>query len=131
VLVQLQAATLLIGITPNSHISFVSNTYGGRASDIFIVEDSRFCNRLQPQDQVMVDRGFKINDLLAFHQCSLTIPPGKHGNLQMSASNVQETSLIANVRIYVEQAIKRVKDFYILKKELPIRLLPLLLQKLL
>ena len=100
--------------------NFFSNTYGGRASDIFRVEDSRFCNRLQPHDQVMADRGFKINDLLAFHQCSLTIPPSKHGNLQMSALDVQETSLIANVRIYVEQAIKRVKDFDILKKELPL-----------
>ena len=99
-------AKFFIGITPNGHISFVSNTYGGRASDIFIVEDSRFCNRLQAQDQVMADRGFKINDL-AFNQCSLTIPPSKHGNLQMSASHVKETSLIANVRIYVEQAIKR------------------------
>ena len=92
-------AKFLIGITPNGYISFVSNTYGGRASDIFIVEDSRFCNRLQPQDQVMADRGFKINDLLAFHQCTLTIPPSKHGNLQISASDVQETSFIANVRI--------------------------------
>ena len=74
----------------------------------------------------MEERGFKINDLLAFHQCALTIPPSKHGNLQMSASDVQETSLIANVRIHVEQAIKRVKDFNILKKELPISLSPLL-----
>ena len=43
----------------------------------------------------------------------------------MSTSDVQKTSLIANVRIYVEQAIKRVKDFTILKNELPVSLLPL------
>ena len=108
-------AKFFIGITPNGHISFVSDTYGGRASDVFMVEDSGFCNKLRPHDQVMADRGFEVNDLLAYYQCSLTIPPRKHGNLQMSASNVQETSIIANVPIYVEKAIKRSKDFYILK----------------
>ena len=34
--------------TPNGHISFVSDTYGGRARDVFIVEDSGFWNKLQP-----------------------------------------------------------------------------------
>ena len=93
---------------------FVSNTYGGRASDIFIVEDSRFCNRLQPQDQVMAD-------------CGLPFSSGHQGNVEICRCQHQkETSLIANVRIYVEQAIKRVIDFDILKKELPISLLPLL-----
>ena len=106
----------LIGITPNGHISFVSDTYGGRASAVFIVEDSRFCKKLQPHDQVMADREVKVNNLLACHQCSLTVSQSKHGNLQMSASDVQETSVIANVCIYVEHAIKCIKDFYILEK---------------
>ena len=78
-----------------------------------IVTDSGFCYQLQPDDQVMADRGFKIHDLLSFYQCSLAIPPLKHANLQMLTSDVQKTSLIANVRIYVEEAIKRVKDFTI------------------
>ena len=71
----------------------------------------------------MADRGFKISELLPFHQCSLTVSQSKHGNLQMLVSNVQETSIIANVRHYFEQASKRIKDFYIFKKELPITLL--------
>ena len=90
-----------------------------------IVTDSGFCYQLQPYDQVMADRGFKIHDLLSFYQCSLAIPPSKHANLQMLTSDVQKTSLITNVRIYVEEAIRRVKDFTILKNELPISLLPL------
>ena len=110
----------LIGITPNGAISFASPVYGGRASDAFIVKDCRFLNSLQPYDEVMADRGFKIHDLLSFHQCFLTIPPSKHTNLQMSAKEVKTTSRIANVRIYVEQAIKRIKHFLILKRELPI-----------
>lgn len=116
----------LIGITPNGAISFASPVYGGRASDAFIVKDCRFLNSLQPYDEVMADRGFKIHDLLSFHQCFLTIPPSKHTNLQMSPKEVKTTSRIANVRIYVEQAIKRIKHFLILKRELPISLLPLI-----
>ncbi|PFX23601.1 THAP domain-containing protein 11 [Stylophora pistillata] len=87
----------LIGITPNGHISFVSETFSGRSSDVFIVENSGFLNYLQPHDQVMADRGFKIHDLLAYYQCSLTIPPSKHSNLQMSGADVRNTSLIANM----------------------------------
>ena len=42
----------------------------------------------------------------------------------MTATNIQKTSRIANVRIYVEQAIARMKTFCIIKHELPISLLP-------
>ena len=115
----------LVGITPNGAISFLSDVFGGRASDLFIVKNCGFVDYLQPHDQVMVDRGFKIKDLLAFSQCSLAIPPSKRGGLQMSSTDVQDTSRIANVRIYVEQAIRRIKTFGILKRELPITLLPL------
>jgi hypothetical protein len=115
----------LLGITPNGTISYVSDCYGGRASDKFIVEDSIFLRMLMPGDEVMADRGFKIQDLLGFWQCSLTIPPSKHENLQMTASDVALTSKIANVRIYVEQAIKRMKVYHILQSELPVNLLPI------
>ena len=57
-----------IGITSNDFISYVSNCCGGRASDKLIVNDSRFVNRLEPYDQVMADRGFKIRDGLAMFQ---------------------------------------------------------------
>ena len=66
----------LVGITPNGGaICYVSDCYGGRASDKFIVEDSGFLRKLTLGDQIMADRGFKIHDILAFWQCSLVIPP--------------------------------------------------------
>ena len=43
----------------------------------------------------------------------------------MSNTDVQDTSRIANLRIYVEQAIQRIKTFGILNRELPITPLPL------
>ena len=65
----------LIGITPNGLISFIYDCYGGRASDKFIVMNSKFMNRLEPYDQVMADRGFKIRNDLAMFQATLAIPP--------------------------------------------------------
>ena len=73
----------------------------------------------------MADRGFKIQDELAFYQCSLAIPPSKHTNFQMTQAAVKETSKIANVRIYVEQAIKRIKEFRILQHVIPVSILPI------
>ena len=44
----------------------------------------------------------------------------------MTATDVHKTSRTANVRIYVEQAIARMKNLHIIKHELPISLLPLI-----
>ena len=116
---------VLIGITPNGLISFVSDCYGGRATDKHIVENSSFLQFVQPNDQIMADRGFKIAEMLAFYQCSLAIPPSKCGELQMSKEQVKNTSQIANARIYVEQAMKRLKDYRILSNEIPLTLISL------
>ena len=116
----------LIAITPNGAISWLSPLYGGRASDIFIVRNSGFLDILEPYDQVMADRGFKIKTDLAYKQCTLCIPPSACKGIQMSKEKVQETSNIANVRIYVEQAIKRMKHFRILKITQPLLYLPIM-----
>ena len=57
----------------------------------------------------MADRGFKIKDDLAAYQCTLAIPPIACRTLQLSTADVRDTSRIANLRIFVEQAIGRVK----------------------
>ena len=72
----------------------------------------------------MADRGFKIKEELMMKMASLCIPPSKAVSIQMLAKDVKKTSNIANVRIYVEQAIGKMKVFDILKHEFPISLLP-------
>ena len=59
----------------------------------------------------MADYGLKIHDTLAFHQYSLTIPPSNDNNIQILKSDVTKTSKTVNLRIYVEPAIKRTKDY--------------------
>ena len=102
----------------------MSPAYGGRTSDVFVVRDSGFLNFIEPFDQVMADRGFKIKENLLIIMATLFIPPSCAASTQMIPSDVRKTSSIANVRIYVEQAIRRVKTFNILKHELPITLVP-------
>ena len=65
----------LIGISPTGYITFLSNCYGGRASDKYICQDSGFYNHLDPYDDVMADRGFTIREELYLNFCKLIIPP--------------------------------------------------------
>ena len=44
----------------------------------------------------------------------------------MTSSYIRETSKVANVRIFVEKAIARIKCFKILKTQLPLLEMPLL-----
>ena len=50
----------LIGISPTGFITFLSDTYGGRASDKFIYRDSGFFDCLNSYDEVIADRRFQI-----------------------------------------------------------------------
>ena len=107
-------------------VSWVSLVYGGRSSDIHIVRDSGFLDLLEPFNQIMTDKGFKIKTDLALKQCSLSIPPSAVKGSQMVKKDVHDTSNIADVRIYVAQAIKRLKKFRILKYQQPLLYLPIL-----
>lgn len=114
----------LIAVTPNGAPCYVPPCYGGRATDKFIVKDCGFLNIVEPYDQIMADRGFKIKDELLMSNAYLCIAPSTKAGLQMVPREVKETSWIANARIYVEQAIVRLKRFNSLKNELPINCLP-------
>lgn len=115
----------LVAITPRGAVSWVSPIYGARASDIHIVRDSRFLNQIERYDLVLADRRFKIREELLTMGANLAIPPSSAASMQMCARDVRQTSQIANVRIHVERAIRRIKVFRILKQEMPVSVLPL------
>ena len=60
---------------------------------------------IEPYDELMADRGFRIREDLMMHIATLCIPPSCASSMQLLPQNVTETSNIADVRIYVEQAI--------------------------
>ena len=111
----------LIGISPNVWVTFVSSLYGGSISDRQIVEKSHFVDLLEQGDLIMADRGFDIQDLMAAKQAKLFIPPKRQSTAdQFSKEDCFETMRIANVRIHVERAIRRVKGWHIFDQVLPL-----------
>lgn len=55
---------LLVGVTPNGQITFLSDLWGGRVSDKQITRESGVLDLLQVGDNVMVDRGFDISAIV-------------------------------------------------------------------
>ncbi len=114
---------MLLGITPQGTVSFVSNPWGGRVSDKYLTEHCGLLDKLLPGDVVLADRGFDISDSVARRQARLYIPAFTRGKDQLSAMEVHETKTIANVRIHAERVIGCVRQKYsILQSTLPITL---------
>ena len=88
-------------------------------SDRKIVIASGILDMLEPQDSVMADRGFEIQDLLVPKKVSLNIPPFMRCKDQLDPDEEDETRQIATVRIHVERAIERIKNYNILKQTIP------------
>ena len=101
-------------------MTFVSQMWGGRVSHRMITEKSGILELLQPGDNVMADRGFDIQDMLAPLDVTLNILPFLDQRPQLSAREVTETRRIAEVRIHVERAISQIKNYRILQGVLPI-----------
>lgn len=96
---------VLIGITPQGTISFVSNAWGGRTSDKFLTENCGILDKLVPGDIVMADRGFAIHESVAFKRSELVIPAFTKGKKQLDPLDVEKTRGIVNVRIHIERVI--------------------------
>ena len=103
----------LVGITPSGAICFVSDLYGGNISDKKLIVESGILQLLQPGDTIMADRGFNIEDLLP-PDVSLNIPPRLNETGQLTEIERTSTRRIASIRIHIERAIERIKNYQIL-----------------
>ncbi|XP_065667617.1 uncharacterized protein LOC136087918 [Hydra vulgaris] len=109
----------LIGIAPSGAITFVSDLYAGRSSDKQITNHCGILKLLEKGDSLMADRGFDIvNDLPK--GISLNIPPFLEGDFQLTLEKELETRRIASVRIHVERAIARIKNYRTLQNTFPL-----------
>ena len=103
----------LVGITPSGAVYFVSDLYGGNISDKKLTAECGILNLLEAGDSIMADRGFTIDDILPVG-VSLNVPPRLNNTGQLTESEHSFTRRIASVRIHVERAMERVKNYNIL-----------------
>lgn len=112
----------LVGITPGGALSFVSQLYTGHISDREIVLRSGILDqKFDCGDSVMADKGFTVQDLLPLG-VGLNIPPFLGSQGQMSPEDVVKTQSIASLRVHVERAINKIKNFRIWEGIVPLNL---------
>jgi len=111
---------ILLGITPQGVVSFVSESWGGRVSDKHLTEHCGILDKLLPGDVVLAERGFDIKESVGMtHNTLLRITFTKEKS-QLSAMEVTETSMIANIHIHVERVIGNVIQHYSVLQSTPL-----------
>ena len=103
---------LLVGVTPNAVISFLSSLWGGRISDKELTKRSKLLEKLERGDSIMADRGFDIGSIMP-EGTNVNIPPFLGGRPQFEADELVVTRRIASLRIHVERAMELIKNFHI------------------
>ena len=67
-------------------MTYVSNPWGGRATDRTITEKCGIVELIEAGDDVMADRGFEVEDIFATKLATLNILPFREeGSSQLSA----------------------------------------------
>jgi len=97
--------------------TFVSPGFSGNCSDRYTVEHSELLDVLKPGQRILADKGHTARDLFARKRCFLTIPSFLSDG-RLTGQQAIQSRLIASVRIKVENAIKRIKDFKIFSETL-------------
>lgn len=71
----------------------------------------------------MADKGFDIEDILFKKKVKLNIPPYLQSKGQFSIREAADTKKIAKLRIHVEHAIRRVKEYHIFDWCIPLNMM--------
>jgi hypothetical protein len=102
----------MVSVTPDGLISFVSTGYGGRTTDEVVASQSKYLYLLPTGCYVMADRGFKrIEPFLASKQCFLVRPSSVKTGTKSTKKEVIDSRKISRLRIHVERAIRRIREF--------------------
>lgn len=108
-----------LGTSPSGLITFVSDVYGGRASDKYIINNSKILKKCQMNDAIMVDKGFAIEQECEEENVQLYRPPFFYKkNKQFTPEEVRKCRLIARARVHVERVIQRIRIFKILNEQI-------------
>lgn len=110
----------LVGIAPHGVLSFVSNLYTGSMSDVELTKLSGLIDLLESGDSIMADKGFVLNKVLDGTGISINTPPFLMSQGQFTKQEVEQTQIIAKLRIHVEKHIRRVKEYHLFDSVIPL-----------
>ena len=109
----------LVGMSPNGVITFVSSLYPGSISDKELTRRHGILSFLEPGDSVMADQGFDIEEDLTLLGVHLNMPLFLSGKSQLTEKELIATRRIPSLRIHVEGAMERMKNFHIFDRPIP------------
>lgn len=105
-------AKFLLDILSNGAFYFISDAYPGSIGDPDLTCVCSFLELMIEGLDVMADKGFLLQAELEELGCLCWIPPvRRRGQAQCTAEESEETHAVANRRIYVENAVRRIKEF--------------------
>ena len=107
-------------ISPSGEVIHVSGLFAGLISDKELVKQSGLLVLLEPGDQILADKGFTIKDLLTPIGCELAIPAFLSSKGQFTKEDLTTSKRIHNLRVHVERAIRRVKEFHFFDGIIPL-----------
>ena len=105
---------VLVGCTPGGLVNYLSDAYGGSASDRLLCERSPLMTSCDPGDLVMSDKGFNVQDLFAPYNVTVNIPTFLKGKNQLPAKALAKDRKIASKRVLIERIIGLAKTYKIL-----------------
>lgn len=105
---------ILIGITPGGMISYVSPSYGGSATDRQIIERSSILNKFDYNDELMVDKGFNVQDIFIPYGVKVNMPAFFRKGNQIGSQTLASNRKVASKRVHVERIIGMMKTYKIL-----------------
>lgn len=107
----------LVGLSPHGALTFVSSLFHGSISDRELFRHSGIASLLTPDMDVMVDRGFFIDELVPgkVHRPAFLFQP-----TQMSEVDVLKAQSVARLRVHVKRLLGRVKENKLLDTILPL-----------
>ena len=116
----------LVVCIKSGSVSYISDAYGGAASDRYITEDCGVINKFNRGVVALVDRGFNVQDVFLKHHVTVAMPPFTKAKKQFTKGQVEQAKTISRARIDIERrAIGRIKEFKLLKNERPLNMLDL------
>ena len=106
----------MVGISPRGQVTYVSDTYGGHASDRQIIGRSTLLdeNKFEKKDSIMSDRGIIVQDLFASKDVFVNTPTMLKGRNQLAPDTVIHDSRVASKRVHVDRVIHLAKTYKML-----------------